>query len=47
MGHFTNLYSFTGGIDGATPYAGLVRGSDGNFYGTTTSGGTHQRHRVS
>ena len=39
-GSFTNLYFFTGGIDGAWPYmAGLVQGSNGNFYGTTWSGG--------
>ena len=37
---FTNLYLFSGGSDGATPYAGLVQGSDGNFYGTTWAGGT-------
>jgi uncharacterized repeat protein (TIGR03803 family) len=34
-GTFTNLYSFTGGSDGAFPYSALVQGSDGNFYGTT------------
>jgi uncharacterized repeat protein (TIGR03803 family) len=34
-GQFTNLYSFTGGSDGAWPYSALVQGSDGNFYGTT------------
>jgi uncharacterized repeat protein (TIGR03803 family) len=39
-GSLTTLWSFTGGSDGALPYAGLVQGSDGNFYGTTTSGGT-------
>ena len=38
---FTNLYSFTGTNDGANPYAGLVQGSDGYFYGTTYSGGTN------
>ena len=34
-GALTSLYSFTGGNDGANPVAGLVQGSDGNFYGTT------------
>ena len=39
-GALTSLYSFTGGNDGASPQAGLVQGSDGNFYGTTYYGGT-------
>jgi uncharacterized repeat protein (TIGR03803 family) len=34
---FTSLYSFTGGNDGAHPN-GLVRGTDGYFYGTTAGG---------
>jgi uncharacterized repeat protein (TIGR03803 family) len=38
-GVFTTLYSFTGGIDGGSPGAGLATGGDGNFYGTTYSGG--------
>jgi uncharacterized repeat protein (TIGR03803 family) len=40
-GALTTLYSFTGGNDGANPYAGLVQGSDGSFYGTTYFGGTY------
>jgi uncharacterized repeat protein (TIGR03803 family) len=39
-GALTSLYSFTGGNDGANPVAGLVQGSDGSFYGTTSCGGT-------
>ena len=35
----TVLYSFAGGNDGEHPYAGVVQGSDGNFYGTTYQGG--------
>ncbi|HTS19971.1 MAG TPA: choice-of-anchor tandem repeat GloVer-containing protein [Verrucomicrobiae bacterium] len=38
-GALTNLYSFTGGADGSWPMAGLLQGSDGNFYGTTYFGG--------
>jgi uncharacterized repeat protein (TIGR03803 family) len=42
-GLLTTLYSFcsqTNCTDGSFPEAGLVQGSDGNFYGTTTQGGT-------
>jgi uncharacterized repeat protein (TIGR03803 family) len=41
-GNFTTLYSFCAQSlcsDGANPVAGLVQGSDGNFYGTTYDGG--------
>jgi len=33
------IYSFTGGSDGGHPYAGLLRDSAGNLYGTTKYGG--------
>jgi uncharacterized repeat protein (TIGR03803 family) len=40
-GGYTTLYSFAGPpSDGANPHAGLAQGSDGNFYGTTLTGGT-------
>jgi uncharacterized repeat protein (TIGR03803 family) len=39
-GHETVLYSFTGGADGANPIGGVIRDSDGNFYGTTYAGGS-------
>jgi uncharacterized repeat protein (TIGR03803 family) len=38
-GVLTVLHSFTGGLDGAYPYGGLIQGTDGNLYGTTQSGG--------
>jgi uncharacterized repeat protein (TIGR03803 family) len=38
-GSYTTLYSFADSPDGANPQAGLVLGSDGNFYGTTFGGG--------
>ena len=41
-GSYTALYSFVGSpSDGQNPSAGLVQGSDGNFYGTTRHGGTY------
>jgi uncharacterized repeat protein (TIGR03803 family) len=36
----TVLYSFTGGSDDRYPYAGVIRDSAGNLYGTTSSYGT-------
>ncbi len=40
-GTYTTLYRFVGhSTDGTVPKAPLVQGSDGNFYGTTSQGGT-------
>ena len=36
---YSVLYSFTGSPDGANPYAGLLRDTQGNLYGTTELGG--------
>jgi uncharacterized repeat protein (TIGR03803 family) len=33
------LHAFAGTLDGATPRAGLIQGTDGNFYGTAAYGG--------
>ena len=37
---FNDLYNFTGASDGGEPYAGVVRNSAGNLYGTTYLGGS-------
>jgi len=42
-GTLTTLYSFcakTNCTDGSLPFGGLVLGTDGNFYGTTSSAGS-------
>jgi len=48
-GKLSTLYSFCGQTncaDGASPYAGLVLATDGNFYGTTWSGGANSQGTV-
>ena len=39
IGTLTTLYSFTGGMDGAYPYASVTLDSSGNIYGAATGGG--------
>jgi uncharacterized repeat protein (TIGR03803 family) len=39
-GALTTLHSFIG-LDGETPYAGLMQAGDGSLYGTTVDGGTY------
>jgi uncharacterized repeat protein (TIGR03803 family) len=45
-GAVTTIYAFTGQGDGGHPAAGLVQGSDGNYYGTTAYGGTYDEGAV-
>src|SRR5580704_600201 len=40
---FTVLHNFKG-FDGSNPYAGLIRDTAGNLYGTTLNGGTGEGH---
>lgn len=40
-GGLTTIYSFTDGLDGANPYGTLVQGTNGNFYGTASQGGSN------
>jgi len=45
-GVFTTLLTFEGGLQGSRPYATLARGSDNNFYGTTTTDGANQQGTI-
>jgi len=42
---FTRLISFDG-TNGDRPFAGLMLGQDGNFYGTTQGGGEHHKGTI-
>jgi uncharacterized repeat protein (TIGR03803 family) len=38
-GKYTVLHTFQGGGDGIAPFAGVLKATDGNFYGVTAGGG--------
>lgn len=40
------LYTFSGGLDGGQPYAGLITDQSGNFYGVTEAGGAYGKGTV-
>jgi uncharacterized repeat protein (TIGR03803 family) len=37
---YTDLYDFTGGVDGDHPWGGVILDSSGNLFGTATQGGS-------
>ena len=48
-GKLTTVYNFCSVQycdDGSAPNAGLIQASDGNFYGTTTTGGSNQPNQI-
>jgi uncharacterized repeat protein (TIGR03803 family) len=45
-GTLTPLWQFSNGPDGGTPAGGVVQGLDGNFYGTTGTGGSNHMGTV-
>jgi uncharacterized repeat protein (TIGR03803 family) len=45
-GNLTVLYSFMGGVDGASPMAAVIRDAAGNLYGTVDFGGTGESGAV-
>ena len=42
----TDLYDFNGASTGAAPFGNVILDADGNIYGTTTLGGTHNLGEV-
>jgi uncharacterized protein (TIGR03437 family) len=46
-GAITPLYNFSGPTDGANPTSGLIIATDGNFYGTTSQGGSTETSKSS
>lgn len=46
-GTLSVVWAFGAGTDGNGPWSGVTQGSDGNFYGTTVSGGTIQTCGIS
>jgi uncharacterized repeat protein (TIGR03803 family) len=46
MGIQSVLHSFTAGVDGASPQAGVIMDPQGNLYGTTTGGGTSSQGTI-
>jgi uncharacterized repeat protein (TIGR03803 family) len=45
-GSLTTLHGFTGGADGGYPLGGVIQGTDGNLYGTTSHGGANNTGTV-
>src|SRR6266853_4574794 len=43
---FTTLMNFTGGNGSSPLFAPLIQGTDGNLYGTASSGGAHSQGTV-
>jgi uncharacterized repeat protein (TIGR03803 family) len=41
-GSLSVVWAFGAGTDGSGPWTGVTEGSDGNFYGTTVTGGSIQ-----
>jgi uncharacterized repeat protein (TIGR03803 family) len=46
LGKLTTLHNFTDGLDGGGAYPAMIQATDGNFYGTTYTGGLHDEGTV-